>query len=285
MWLYPLPANPMVMVPDLKAHGITGVVPQQSSAAIRWTKEWGPRLESAGLKVVIGLGKITADILVAAYDRPESEGVMINQEDWKSVADSNAVVSEVLRRRPHFAERGMDCHYPCLIKDPETKKNTGWGKIAKAWAPLCGLRAPQCYWAKGGGGAQEGPWDGWVGARLAHSRLEYPLAGGSPADRVRISRQQYRASVNDHVNVLLQEALTGSVWLWNWLEADSSARLALRVVHTLEKRGFQGVDSVRHFQDKSGLDIDGVVGHNTIAALGLVLPAAPVLWQRVRPRR
>lgn len=284
VWHYPLPKPEQVgaLAAELREHGVTGLVPQQSASAIGWGRRHGAELAAAGLDLVVGLGKISAKHIVDALDVPRSSGVMINQEDWKSVADSTAVVNEVLRARPDAPERSMDCHYPCLTRDPETKRNTGWGRIAKAWAPLCGLRAPQTYWAKGGGGSTGGPWDGWVASRLAWARRDYPAAGGSPRERVRMSRQLYRASVNDHVALLLAESTTGSVWLWNWPEIDASARLALRVVHALEQLGHRGVMAVVMFQHAAGLAVDGTVGPATCRALGIEVPEG-VTWTRRKP--
>lgn len=281
VWHYPLPADPLRLVEDLHAHGITGLVPQQSANAVAWSRRWAAPLAREGLDVVVGLGKISAKNILDALEVPATAGCMVNQEDWKSVRESRAVCDEVLRLRPDAAARTVDCHYPCLTVDPETERRTGWGKIAAAWASLCGLRAPQCYWASGGGGTVEGPRDGWVAARLAWSRRDYPRAGGSPGSRVRLARQLYRASVNDHVVVLLAESSTGSVWLWNWPETDAAARLALRIVHALEQRGHRGITAVRDFQLAAGLDVDGVVGPATCGALGLEVPEG-ITWTRRR---
>lgn len=279
MWLYPLPRDPLALVEDLKRHGITGVIPQQSAHAVEWAKRCAPALAREGLATMIGLGKIDTRAVLAALDVADAAGVMINQEDWKSVADSAALCDAVLRAVPDAAARTMDCHYPCLTKDPETNRSTGWHRIAKAWAPLCGLRAPQCYWARGGGGTTDGPRDGWVAARLAWARQDYPRAGSSPADRVRLSRQLYRASVQDHVDVLLAESATGAVFLWDWAEADAAARLALRGVAELERRGFRGPGAVERYQRAEGLKPDGLIGPKTCAALG-VIPPRDVVWRR-----
>lgn len=284
VWHYPLPTAAQVgpLCAELRAHGITGLVPQQSAKAIGWGRRHGAELAAAGLDLVVGLGKISAPHILDALAVPRSMGCMVNQEDWKSVPDSLAVVNAVLKARPDAGALTMDCHYPCLTRDPETRRNTGWGRIAKAWATLCTLRAPQCYWAKGGGGSTGGPWDGWVASRLAWARRDYPVAGGSPRELVRMSRQLYRASVNDHIAVLLAESTTGSIWLWNWPEADTAAKLALRVVHALELLGHRGVMAVVNFQIAAGLTVDGVVGPATCRALGLEVPA-DVLWHRRRP--
>lgn len=284
MWHYPLPKPERVgaLAAELQAHGITGLVPQQSAQAIGWGRRHGAELVNAGLDLVVGLGKISARHILDALEVPKSSGCMVNQEDWKSVPDSLAVVNEVLRENPAAGARAMDCHYPCLTRDPETKRNTGWGRIAKAWAKLCTLRAPQCYWAKGGGGSTGGPWDGWVASRLAWARRDYPVAGGSPRELVRMSRQLYRASVNDHIALLLAESVTGSVWLWNWPEADASAKLALRVVHTLEQLGHRGPMAVVAYQVAAGLTVDGTVGPATCGALGIEVPAG-ALWHRRKP--
>lgn len=279
MWLWPLPPDPMRLVEDLRRHGITGVIPQQSAQAIAWATRWAPALAREGLATMIGLGKIDPRAVISALDVHAAAGVMINQEDWKRVADSTALCDEVLLARPDAADRMMDCHYPCLTKDPETNRSTGWHRIARAWAPICGLRAPQCYWARGGGGTTDGPRDGWVAARLAWARQDYPRAGGSPGDRVRLSRQLYRASVQDHVDVLLAESTTGAVFLWNWSESDAAAKLGLRIVAELERRGFRGPGAVERYQRAEGLTPDGFVGPKTCAALG-VIPPRDVVWRR-----
>ncbi|MEZ4391976.1 MAG: C1 family peptidase [Polyangiales bacterium] len=281
MWLYPLPSDPMKLVDELRRHGVTGVIPQQSAQAIAWARRWAPALEREGFATMIGLGRITAANTIAALGVESAVGVMQNQEVWKSVADSNALCEAVLKAVPDAAARMMDCHYPCLTKDPETDTHTGWHRIAKAWSPICGLRAPQCYWARGGGGTTDGPRDGWVAARLAWARLDYPRAGGSPADRVRVSRQLYRASTQDHVELLLAESLTGSVFIWNWAEADISAKLALRIVVELERRGFCGPGAIERYQRAEGLKVDGLLGPKTCAALGILSPR-DVLWRRRR---
>jgi hypothetical protein len=280
MWLYPLPRDPMRLVEDLRRHGITGVIPQQSGQAVAWARRWAAALKREGLDTMIGLGRITAANTIDALGVRDAVGVMQNQEMWKSVSDSNALCDAVLRAVPDAAARMMDCHYPCLTRDPETGKATGWHRIARAWAPICGLRAPQCYWARGGGGTTDGPRDGWVANRLAWAREEYPRAGGSPADRVRVSRQQYRASCQDHVNLLLAESLTGSVFLWHWGEADAAAKTALRIVCELERRGFRGPGAVERFQRaEGGLKVDGLVGPATCGALGILAPRE-TLWRR-----
>lgn len=280
VWHYRLPKEPLALVPALRAHGIGGLVPQESAAAIAWARRWAGPLADEGIATVIGLGKVSAKNILDALDVPHTSGVMVNQEDWKSVSDSLAVVDAVLAARADAPDRVMDCHYPCLTKNPETGKNTGWGKIARAWSRLCGLRAPQCYWARGGGGTTEGPRDGWVGARLAYARsaTEYP-AHGSPASRVRCARQLYRASVTDHVRLAVEELATGSLWLWNWPEADGSARTALRVVVALEGLGHTGPDAIEAFQSEARLSVDGVVGPMTCAALG-VRPDVGCVWSR-----
>jgi lysozyme family protein len=87
--------------------------------------------------------------------------------------------------------------------------------------------------------------------------------------------------VRDHVELLLIEGATGSIFLWDWLEADVSARVALRVVHELEARGHQGPNAVWDFQQdvSSGYTgrVDGLVGPATCAALNVTVPQG-VVW-------
>lgn len=279
-WLWPLPRDPRELVAELLAAGVTGVVPQQSAEAIAWAKRWAPELRDRGLSTVVGLGKVSRDAILRGLDLvPLVRGVMIDQEDWKSVPDSRAVVSGVLRRRPDAAERVVDCHYPCITRDNETGRPTGHARIAVEWAPLCGLRAPQAYWAKGGGGHTDGCPDGFVARRMKAARAQYPEAGGSPADRIRPAVQLYRRSVRDHVALLLEELATGSVWLWDWAERDASADVGLHVVAALGRAGCAGPGAVESFQRAHGLVVDGLVGPATCRALGVDVPAG-VVWSR-----
>jgi len=279
LWLWTLPRDPMAEVEAWRASGVTGLVPQQGDAANAWAERWAVELFREGFGLVVGLGRISSAAIVRGLRGPAG-AVMVNQEMWKSVDDSRRVVEAVLTVEPEAADRIVDCHYPCLVRDPETGKSTGHARIAKAWAPLCGLRAPQCYWSRGAGGRKDGAPDGWVSKRLAHARVEYPVAGGSPADRVAASVQMYRRSVRDHVALLLVEGERGSIWLWNWREADVSARVALRVVAELQSRGFVGATAVIEFQGAQGLVRDGLVGPLTCAALGVEVPAG-VVWSLV----
>lgn len=279
LWCWPLPGDPRPDFAAWKACGVTGVVPQQSDDASAWLTRWGPALDAEGLSAVVGLGKVSAAAILTALDHPHAAGVMVDQEDWKSSSDSEAVVREVLLRRPDAASRTVDCFYPAIVTNPETNKPTGHARIAVRWAPLCGLRAPQCYWERGAGGRLDGAPDGWVARRLAHARVEYPAAGGSPAERVRPSVQLYKRSVRDHVALLLAELEGGSVWLWDWKERDASAVVALEVVAALKRRGFTGAGAVRAFQLAEHLAIDGLVGPRVCRALGLDAPSA-VVWSR-----
>lgn len=279
-WFWPLPRDPRELVAELLAAGVTGVVPQQSAAAVEWARRWAPELRDRGLSTVVGLGKVSRDAILRGLDLvPLVRGVMVDQEDWKSVPDSRAVVSGVLKRRPDAPGLVADCFYPCLTRDNETGKTTGHARIGVEWAPLCGLRAPQAYWARGGGGHLDGCPEGFVAARMVAAREQYPTAGGSPADRVRPSVQLYRRAVADHVELLLRELVTGSVWLWDWAERDASAVVALHAVEALGRAGFGGPGAVEGFQAAHGLVVDGVVGPKTCRALGVDVPRDTV-WRR-----
>lgn len=284
MWLWPLDqcdteAEIRALVPVLREHGVTGIVPQESDRATAWARRWGRLVQSLGLQVVIGLGRLSSRIVcdaIAAAKAGHAAGVMHDQEAWASVPDSEALTAAVLREHPDAAAWCADCHYPCLTTAGAGGPRTGHHRIAKAWAPVSGLRAPQCYWNST---PKSTAADGWVSRRLAWAREDYPRAGGSPASRVRASVQLYRRSVNDHVQLLLTEGETGSVWLWEWHQADASAKLALRVVHELLRRGHAGVAAVREYQAANSLLADGIVGPRTCSAIGLAVPADAV-WSK-----
>ena len=284
MWLWPLDqcdteAEIRALCATLREHGVTGIVPQQGSAAVAWARRWGRLVQSLGLQVVIGLGYLTSRIVsdaIATAKAGHAAGVMHNQEEWKSVEDSDGLCGDVLTEHPDAADWCVDCHYPCLTTAGAGGPRTGHHRIAKAWAPVSGLRAPQCYWNST---PKSFAVDGWVSRRLAWAREDYPRAGGSPASRVRASVQLYRRSVNDHVALLLVEGETGSVWLWEWRQADASAKLALRVVHELTRRGHTGAAAVREYQAANGLFADGIVGPRTCAALGLEVPEG-IVWSK-----
>jgi hypothetical protein len=283
MWQWPLPlGDPRTrLIPELVRHGVTHLMPQASDDAVAWTRTWGAKCVAAGMPVVIGLGRISASVVLKSLDEIDAGravGTMIDQEAWESVADSNALVTEVLAERPDAPQYIVDCHYPCVVSLPGGGPNghghTGHDRIARAWGPLCGLRAPQDYDEEG--------WtpDGFVTARAAWSRhpSQYPSIG-SPAETVRVSCQLYRRSVNDHVRLLGDEGATGSVFLWDWREADASAKVALRVVYELGVRGFRGPGAVQAFQQSATLTADGLVGPKTCKALGVEVPAG-VVWTR-----
>lgn len=284
MWLWPLDqcdteAEIRALCATLREHGVTGLVPQQGSAAVAWARRWGRLVASLGLQVVIGLGALSARIVcdaIATAKAGHALGVMHDEEEWKSVADSDALTAAVLAEHPDAAAWCADCHYPCLTTAGAGGPRTGHHRIAKAWAPVSGLRCPQCYWNST---PKSFAADGWVSRRLAWAREDYPRAGGSPASRVRASVQLYRRSVNDHVALLLAEGETGSVWLWEWRQADASAKLALRVVHEIYLHGHDGTGAVTAFQRENGLVPDGIVGPRTCAALGLEVPEG-VVWSK-----
>lgn len=285
-WLYPIAkidtaAEVTALCTALKAHGMTGIVPQEGSDATPWARRWSAQVRAAGLDLVIGLGRLSAAIVsdaLAACKAGVASGVMIDQEAWVSTDDSTALVNAVLRQHPDAADWIADCHYPCLTTAGPDGGPTGHGRIARAWAPLCGLRAPQCYWNSKPLSFSR---DGWVRDRLAWARQDYTRVGGSTPERVRASVQLYRHSVRDHVELLLREGETGSVWLWDWREADASALLALRVVHALEQRGYRGPGAVLDYQQDVGGGYtgraDGIVGPITCAGLGIDVPAG-IVW-------
>lgn len=284
MWRWPIKnidtaAEVTAFARDLKQYGVTGVCPQASDSATAWVIRWGHLVRAEGLDLCIGLGLLSARIVcdaIAACKAGHALGVMIDQELWKSVPDSLALVAAVFAEHPDAADWCADCYYPCLTNAGPHGTPTGWHRVAAAWAPLCGLRCPQCYWNSVPPSFSR---DGWVRDRLAWARQDYPRAGNEPVDAIRCSLQLYRHPVRSLVALLLTELATGSVWLWERRQADASALLALRIVHALEALGFRGPDAVRDFQADAAnsLRADGIVGPATCRALGLDVPA-DVVW-------
>jgi hypothetical protein len=253
LWLWPLPADPLALVDTWKALGVTGVCPQQHTDAIVWCRKHAADLQRAGIRVACGLGYITADAINAALDLHDVDGVMLDEEAWHSVSDSDAVVSAVLRAHPEAPGRTIDCYYPLL-------KGTGWAPVTHAWAPLCGRRAPQCY-----DDDPAPPVDGWVARRLANARAQYPVLGGTPAAAVRPSVQLYRRSVADHLALLRDELATGGVWCWDDNgKTDASAKVALRL------------RAVSPTVDPA------TVGPEVAASLGVAVPPG-VVWTQPAP--
>lgn len=225
-WLWPLEAPTPELLADLVAHGVTGVVPQQGAAAIAWATRHAGTLRAAGLDTCVGLGRVSTDAILRALDVPGVPGVMLDQEDWESVPDSDAVVRAVLDARPDAPQRVADCFYPCA-DHTEGGAYTGHGRIARAWAPLCGMRANQCYFARPKGHPEAIAPLGFVRRRLAWSREQYATI--DPGDPIRLSCQLYARTVADHVATLFAER-DGAVFLWHWRGADAAARAALRVM-------------------------------------------------------
>lgn len=236
VWVWPLEKPTPELLADLREHGITGVVPQQGSAAIGWARAYAPILRAAGLDVCIGLGQVSAAHILRALDVLGVAGVMLDQEDWTSVPDSVAVVNNVLALRPEAPGFVADCFYPAADAT-EGGAPTGHGKIARAWAPLCGMRANQCYWEPRRGHPEDTAPADFVRTRLAWSVKQY--AGIDPGDPIRFSGQLYRRTVPDHVATLFQER-SRAVFLWHWRGADARAKAALRTLAASERPDFAG---------------------------------------------
>ena len=262
--------DPHALAADLVSLGCVGVIPQCSDEAPVWIKNHREPLESLGLQVSSGLGRVTATAILNSLS--EDCDVVLDEEDWTHVADADALTKTVLAGLPtHSTSLITDCMYPAVVSTrPDSgghTHSTGHAAITKAFNQLCtGDRFPQCY--------LELPVipDGAVARSLEWARdpSQWPSIG-VPASQVRPTIQAYHRSVKDHVDLFLAESI---VIVWDYFEMDASCRLGLQIVKALESKGFK---SVSDFQSAHGLTSDGSPGPLTCTALGIT-PPTDVLW-------
>src|SRR4029077_2167015 len=126
-WRWPLAADPLSEVEDMRSLGITGVMPQAHDQAVRYCRQHATALVRAGMDVACGLGYVTADAINRALDLPDVAGVHVDQEAWHKVADSETTTQAVLDQPPDAPQRVADAFYPIL-------QGTGWAPVARAWS-------------------------------------------------------------------------------------------------------------------------------------------------------
>jgi hypothetical protein len=278
-WVYPLPGSIEKwdsICAELMSHGVTGVIPQQGLNAASWFRRQPERAriaEKYGLQVTLGLGmdgnnahrampRLIQSVIKDALSLRECN-VMLNWESaWNGTEDrqrAREIVTDVLADYPNARERVVDCPWWA----PQTTPNgtpTHPGAPTREFGSLCAYRFPQTYGANARGNN-----DGVSTRMLAHSRSQYPGLG-TPADRIFPSLQLYNRSLTDHVNTLLADTV---VCLWQWSEADSRAKLALRYVNALARHGFTGPNASRDFQVSRGIPGPSRVGPLALAAAGI----------------
>ena len=106
----------------------------------------------------------------------------------------------------------------------------------------------------------------------AWDRLEARLGPRARPRRVTLEGYGWGDRFADHVTEMLARPLT-LLWCEPW--PDDATHRALLVVAELARRGFTGPDAVARFQASVALGADGIVGKDTLAALGLAAPSQP----------
>jgi hypothetical protein len=292
VYLYPdkagwAPLEPSACAIRLAALGVRGVIAHSTTRhALDWlTHARVITFQQTGLKVAAGVGlwwpdggaDAYADAVVAGIDRCRAGELAGTVPDAEQLLESKPaagaqIADRVLAKAPDAAAYCVDA--PPWFAPRDQKWPDGSIHPTHPQYPtrqlgrFVGARMFQCYDRR-----RPIP-DGVVAGYLAWGRspTQYPSYGTWPLGP---TAQGYRRSVNDHVQLFLQEP---TVFVWNWAERDPSCEFALAVVAALERRGFAGPRAVGEFQRQAGgLTVDGDVGPLTSRALGLVPPAA-VVW-------
>lgn len=275
---------------SMKAHGVRAFMPQWGlDNARRYCEDPETRriCDAEGMVLYLGLGldrgkssPSEADHLAqveraikAALDLAGSERVYRVSYDWEGWWEGRQraaakIAAAVLDAHPDAAHYGEDCPWwaPQYFIDTQGRKRwTHPHAPTIEFGQLVQSRYVQAY-----GAQADGSPDGRSLSMLRWSRApsQYPALG---TWAIRPTTQLYARSLNDHVRTLLAEP---EQRLWAWNEMDPRASLGLRVVEALRLQLLAGENAVLNFQRLNGLDVDNVVGPQTLAALGLGPKAA-----------
>lgn len=264
---------------ELKKHGVGRYIPQMGLDGARHYIERNAVAkvcEDEGIELVCGLGLDSRSRSTKEHEPLVRAAILealgavrlvsLNWEGWwrgpRRRLAAARIAQAVLDQHPDAPARCTDCPWwaPLYYIDDEGKRRpTHPSAPTVEFGTLVRVRYPQCY------GAQQSSPDGRSLAMLRWSRA--PSQYASLGDwRINVTTQLYHRSLNDFVQTLLTEPEQN---LWTWNQISRIARLALRVVEELRKRGFTGPDAVRMFQRAERLDVDNVVGPITLYHLGL----------------
>jgi hypothetical protein len=298
VWTPPPVREWAALCEQAKGLGLVGVIPQNGldapkGAASNLGKGYNlERIANAqGLQYTLGigmdghqgwkdsLGKVSTAILECIR---LSGRCMLNWEkEWGNDNEDKAraiqVVDQVLAVDSAAPSKCIDAPWwaPLFVfrrMGGKVYRRATWPRAPTSeFGRLCKARFPQVYGATGDDGASA--------RMLDHSRHPTQYAAlGTPASCVFPSVQGYKRSVQGHVNMFLAEP---NGCLWDWRELDRECLLALAIVQALRVRGFTGPAAVEHFQAAAGgLTVDGKVGPLTCRALGVPVPAGPILWRK-----
>lgn len=269
----------------LKRHGITGYIPQYAlNEALKYIERNDVARVCADEDVVLVLGlgldrgrstssdavheDNVAGAIIDALDAQKAGTVARVSLDWEGYWDGKRaraarIAQRVLAAHPQAPIVSEDCPWwaPLHIINAAGKKNdTHPNAPTVEFGSLVSSRWVQAY-----GAQADGSPDGRTLAWLSWARSPSQYASLGPW-KIGLTSQLYARSLNDQVRTLVAEP---EQRLWTWNQANATARRALLVVEALLARGFTGAGAVASFQRAAALTIDGIVGPQTLGALGV----------------